>query len=66
MASKQVSLNLDWNVRGFMDDNCVLDFSPVQLFDPVFHTNSHLFMLQLKYCQYWRYIKSFICIISIS
>ena len=36
LASKQVSLNLDWIVRGFMDDNCVLHFSPVQLYEPVF------------------------------
>ena len=36
LASKQVSLNVDWIVRGFMDDNCVLHFSPVQLYEPVF------------------------------
>ena len=36
LASKQVSLNVDWIVSGFMDDNCVLHFSPVQLFEPVF------------------------------
>ena len=32
-----------------MDDNCVLDFSPVQLYEEIFHMNSQLFMLQLKY-----------------